>query len=188
MWPAPLISPTLHLNMLWLDNWETRYVTWSQGEVKSPHIPMAPTIVYQLPPPIQWESYDPRGRASGGLFGNRAGGRAGSGGVGSSPCLVCGEMNHWARSCPQRYGARPEGAPLPLHQPLVQQAPFPAQPPNPTFIPPQGCQYPVQGGDSSDTPYREFWIMGKWQNPLFEWKLRDECCHFLWILEPLFPL
>ncbi|MEQ2207436.1 hypothetical protein XENOCAPTIV_012379, partial [Xenoophorus captivus] len=42
----------------------------SQGETKSPQIPMAPTIVYQLPPPIQWESYTygPRGRARGGLL------------------------------------------------------------------------------------------------------------------------
>ncbi|MEQ2201522.1 hypothetical protein XENOCAPTIV_013766 [Xenoophorus captivus] len=45
-----------------------------------------------------------------------------------------------------------------------------------------------RGGDSSDTPHREFRIMGKWQNPLFQWKLRDKCYHFLWILEPLFPL
>ncbi|MEQ2176981.1 hypothetical protein GOODEAATRI_033790 [Goodea atripinnis] len=120
----------------------------SQGEVKSPQaIPMAPTIVYQLAPPIQWEpySYGPRGRARGELFGNRAGGRVGRRGAGSSSCLVCGQMDHWARSCPQRYGARPEGAPPPLHQPLAQQAPFTAQPPNAAFIPPHGCQYPVLG-------------------------------------------
>ncbi|MEQ2213821.1 hypothetical protein XENOCAPTIV_021521, partial [Xenoophorus captivus] len=122
-------------------------VPWSQGEIKSPQIPMAPTIVYQLPPPIQWESYSygPRGWVRGGLFGIRARGRAGRGGAGSSSCLVCGQMDHWARNCPQRYGARPEGAPPPSHQSPGQQGPFPAQPPNAAFIPSQGCQYPVQG-------------------------------------------
>ncbi|MEQ2288482.1 hypothetical protein AMECASPLE_022984 [Ameca splendens] len=119
--------------------------TW---QVHSPQvIPIAPTIVYQLAPPIQWEphSHGPCGRARDGQFGNRAGGRGGRGGAGCSYCLVCGQMDHWARSCPQRYGACLEGAPPPLYQPLAQQAPFTTQPPNAALIPPQGCQYHVQG-------------------------------------------
>ncbi|MEQ2173595.1 hypothetical protein GOODEAATRI_033626 [Goodea atripinnis] len=34
-------------------------------------------------------------------------------------------------------------------------------------------------GDSSDTPHREFQIMGKRQNPLFQWKLRENWLPFL---------
>ncbi|MEQ2179711.1 hypothetical protein GOODEAATRI_027979 [Goodea atripinnis] len=73
----------------------------SSGLVKPPQmILIAPTNVYQLAPPMQWESqpYSPRGRARGGPFGKRAGRRGGQGGAGSSSYLVCGQTDHGARS------------------------------------------------------------------------------------------